>query len=230
MVRRKGVSQIGPAIEKALQHRPVIIARRRHRQVAAERDGFEHAGKRPFQPNVRQNQNIRQTHVAVGKRIEKIVEGFGGAFGVDQRRAERPEWIGPDANDGGTDGKARLFHGKGHQEAHAASGAILVANEGEAHGLVLDARHGGREKPSGEEDIRLHDAVGQKVEFFLHVITELTRIDAEFPAIAAHASAAVGHGAVTLRGRHQCRDARVLKIRILWIAGHAYRYTAFPVF
>ncbi|MNS86160.1 hypothetical protein D3C72_1200550 [compost metagenome] len=103
MVRRKGVLQVGPAIKQAFQHRPVIIACRRHRQVAAERDGFEHAGKGPFQPNIRQHQNVRQTHVAVGKGVEKIVEGFGGPFGINQRRTKRPERIGPDANNGRAD-------------------------------------------------------------------------------------------------------------------------------
>lgn len=125
--------------------------------------------------------------------------------------------------------KTRLFHREGHQKAHAASSAVLVANKGEANGLVIDTRHGGRKKPPCEEDICLHDAVGQEVEFFLHVVTEPARIDAEFAAVASHAPAAVGHGAVTLRRRHQRSDARVLKIRILWVAGHAYRYTAFPV-
>ena len=141
---------------------------------------------------VRLDQHAGQLGFRPGNRLEQVVKRFGSALGIDQRRAERAEGIGPDADDRRADREAGFLDGEGKQHAQARASLVFVADHGEAHLAFLEPRHGRRKETRREEDVGFHDAVGQVVEFVLQVVAHLTWIDAQVAARAADGHLGIG--------------------------------------
>ena len=179
MALAEGRLQIVRAVLITLQHGSLIFVGHGQRQVAGERHGAGELGEAAFQAQIRNDEQGRQAGFGAGQRIEQVVDRLGGPFRIDQGRAERTEGIGPDADDRGADGKARLLDREGEKQTQARTAFVFVAHDGKADLTLFQPRHGGGEETRGEEDIRLHDAICQVFEFVLEFVAHLAGIDAE---------------------------------------------------
>ncbi len=101
----RGLAQIGGAVQQAFEHRPAECIRHRQRQVFADRDGTGKLRKFAVQPDVRKHEHRRQAGGRRGQRFVKIADRLGRVFGIEEGRAQRPERIGPGANNGRADRK-----------------------------------------------------------------------------------------------------------------------------
>ena len=105
-----------------------------------------------------------------------------GIVAVDQRRAERPERVGPAAHDRHAERHGRPFDRKRHQQPQPAAVFVAVADHRQPHLAVFQPRHGRRQEARVEEDVGLDGAVAQIVEFLDQVEAGRGRIDGQLPA------------------------------------------------
>jgi hypothetical protein len=128
--------------------------------------------------------------------------------------------------------KTRLLDRKRHQETDAAAAFVIVADQRQADDTVFQARHGRREETAGEEDVRLHGAVGEEIEFGLQFIALTRGIKAKLAAGAADGNGVVGNGLVRHRLRKAPEDTGRPAVGVVWkmrIAGHGRGASALMV-
>ena len=180
------------------------------RQIAADCDHLRQLRKAAVEPDIGNNEGGRQPGVRPCQRLEEIVQRFGRVFRIDERRAERRKSVCPDANNRRPDGDTGLVDAEGHQQAYPTCGAILVAHQRQPHLTILQARHGGREKAAGEEDVGLHCPVREVVEFLLQLVAQPAGVEAKLAAGSADLQAGVGARRIEMQRCNSVRDAAVV--------------------
>ena len=96
---------------------------------------------------------------------EEVLDDAGRIVAIDQRRAERPERARPGPHDRDAERDGRAIDGERHQQPQPAPVLVAVADDGEPHLPVLEARHGRRQEARVEEHVGLDRAGAQMIEF-----------------------------------------------------------------
>ena len=179
VMRAQRCLQIVLAVELAFEEGTLHPAGRDQRQAARLRDAAEHGRDGAVEPHVRQHQNLGQLQMRPRQHRKKILDHAFGVVAVDQRRAERPERARPGPHDRYAERNRRLFDGERHQQPQAVLVFVAVADDGEPHLAVFEARHGRRQEARVEEHVGLDGAGAEIVEFLDQFEASGRRVDGE---------------------------------------------------